>query len=322
LAEKGWIVTFGIKPNYPETGYGYIEGEGRVEHDALRVKKFREKPNRETAEEYLEAGNFFWNSGMFVFKASVMKGQFKTLAPEIYHPMASMWEKGRGAVLDDYCLLPNTSIDYAIMEKTDRAAILPSDFGWSDIGSWKSLYDFLPKDDHENVIDGDVMARNVEGCLVMGRERLVAVNSVRNLVVVDTSDSVFVSDMERSKDAKIFVEKLKEKNRGEHRKHNKESHPWGDRRVLESKNGRELSQAVIRPGARLDFLADDVSFRHAVVVEGEGLFVENGLQKPVAAGDSFDLADGGQAALENRGKALLVFYLVQTTKGFPAGPNS
>ena len=202
------------------------------------MKKFREKPDRPTAEKYLEAGNFFWNSGMFVFKASVMKEQFQLLAPEIWKGMGAMMAKGRRrACSKTIRSLPSTSIDYAIMEKTDKAALLPSDFGWSDIGSWKSLYDFLPKDDHGNVIDGDVMAENASGCFIMGRERLIAANCIDNLVIVDTPDSVFVSDLDRSKDAKLFVEKLKKSNRSEHRNHNEQSHPWGSRETLEARGG-------------------------------------------------------------------------------------
>ncbi len=315
LAESGLIVTFGIKPHYPETGYGYIEGEGDLEEDALKVKKFREKPDRNTAEKYLEAGNFFWNSGMFVFKASVMKEEFRVLAPEIWEGMGDMVARGEGVLLEDYSRLPNTSIDYAIMEKTDKAALLPSDFGWSDIGSWKSLYDFLPKDENGNVIDGDVMAENTSGCFIMGRERLVAANCIENLVIVDTPDSVFVSDLDRSKDAKVFVEKLKKSNRREHRDNNEQFYPWGSRATLEARAGREVSRVSVRSGARAAFSAAADSIQHVVVVEGEGLLLSNGQRNRLAPGDYFDLDREKETVLENSGAAALVFFHVRLLRG-------
>ncbi len=310
LAENDRIVTFGIKPHYAETGYGYIEGEGPLEENALKVKTFREKPDALTAEEYVKAGNFFWNSGMFVFKASVMLAEFKALAGEIHDGMAAMWENRKCAVFEEYSGMPNTSIDYAIMEKTDKAAILPSDFGWSDIGSWKSLYDFLEKDENGNVIDGDVIAKDAQGCFIMGRERLVAANCIKNLVIVDTPDSVFVSDMDRSKDVKSIVEKLKETNRPECRNHNTETHPWGTRTVLEHKNGREVSRIEIRPRASLEFSPDETSIRHLFITQGRGVFAQGERKGDVAVGDSVNL-ENMQARIENAGDIPLLFFCIK-----------
>ncbi len=317
LAEKDRIVTFGIKPQYAETGYGYIEGEGWLEENALKVKTFREKPDVPTAEEYVKAGNFFWNSGMFVFKATVMLEEFKALAKDIHERMAAMWKIHKGVVPEEYSRMPNTSIDYAIMEKTGKAAILPSDFGWSDIGSWKSLYDFLEKDENGNVIDGDVIAQDIQGCFVMGRERLVAANRIKNLVIVDTPDSVFVSDMDRSKDVKSIVEKLKETNRPECRNHNTETHPWGNRTVLEKRNGREVSRMEILPGAVLEFSSDETSIRHLFITQGCGVFTQGcgvfaqGEKKgDMAVGDSVNI-ENKQARIENAGDIPLLFFCIQ-----------
>ncbi len=216
LAKKGHVVTFGIKPHYPETGYGYIEGDEDIFAGALSIKRFVEKPDGKTAEKYIKAGNFFWNSGMFAFSASVIRDEFKVFEPELFRKLNNLVMKKDSISKKDYEQLPDISVDYAIMEKTHRGAVLPSDFGWSDIGSWKSLYDFLPKDDNNNVIKGDVIAKKTRNCLIMGNERLITANCLENMVVVETSDSVFVSDMDNSRDVKSIVTELKEKKRKEY----------------------------------------------------------------------------------------------------------
>jgi mannose-1-phosphate guanylyltransferase/mannose-6-phosphate isomerase len=216
LANEGFIVTFGIKPHYPETGYGYIEGKNELHNGALSIKRFVEKPDIKTAKEYIKAGNFFWNSGMFAFKASVIMNEFKAFEPELFKRMSNSVAAKETVAKTDYEKLPNISIDYAIMERTDRGAVLPSDFGWSDIGSWKSLYDFFPKDDKGNVIKGDVIAKKTRNCLIIGNKRLVAANCLENMVVVDTPDSIFISDMENTQDVKTIVTELKEKKRKEY----------------------------------------------------------------------------------------------------------
>ena len=166
LAEMGYIVTFGITPHYPETGYGYIEGAAELPEQAKAVKRFVEKPDLKTAQHYLESGNFYWNSGMFAFKASVMLDELKAHHPELLFKMQQLDLTQDALSRDAYEQVPNISIDYAIMEKTEKGAVLPSDFDWSDIGSWKSLYDFLPKEAGGNVLMGDVVTDNTAGCLI------------------------------------------------------------------------------------------------------------------------------------------------------------
>ena len=184
LAEAGYLVTFGIRPNYPETGYGYIEGADRISEDALSIKRFVEKPDKKTAEDYVAAGNFFWNSGMFAFRASVILEEFKQLTPELYREMDGIIQENGSVALEDYEALPDISIDYAVMEKTDKGVVVPSDFGWSDIGSWKSLYDFLIKDENGNVLDGDIIVKDTEDCFILCNKRLIATNHLKNMVVV------------------------------------------------------------------------------------------------------------------------------------------
>ncbi len=219
LAEMNYIVTFGIKPNYPETGYGYIEGGTSVKNGAVTIKKFVEKPDEKTAQQYIKAGNYFWNSGMFAFKASVMLEEFRTDEPDILKSMQEIIKKTDSAKDDLYRKLPDISIDCSIMEKTVRGVVLPSDFGWSDIGSWKSLYDILPKDSGNNVVDGDVVLRDTKNCFIKGEKRLVVANGLENILVVETPDAVFISEMSNSSDVKCIVNELKDQNRRECRVH-------------------------------------------------------------------------------------------------------
>ncbi|MBL0732380.1 MAG: mannose-1-phosphate guanylyltransferase/mannose-6-phosphate isomerase [Desulfosarcina sp.] len=255
LAEEGYIVTFGITPHYPETGYGYIEGsKSQTLHDDARpIKRFVEKPDRITAEKYLKAGNFFWNSGMFAFKASILIEEFKTYQPDLLLTMEEIFHNNKPITKTDYERLENISIDYAIMEKTDKGVVLPSDFGWSDIGSWKSLYDFLEKDHNNNVIDGDVIARNIEKCFIKSHERLIAASNLKNIAVIETPDSVFVSNLDNSRDVKAIVTKLKEKGRREYHRHKFVHHPWGILISLEQKKGYSVKRLLVYPEKSVEF---------------------------------------------------------------------
>jgi mannose-1-phosphate guanylyltransferase/mannose-6-phosphate isomerase len=297
LARAGYIVTFGIKPHYPETGYGYIEGEGELKEGALRVKRFVEKPDLSTAERYLQSGRFFWNSGMFAFKASVMVQELAIYQPDLLDAMKKLVADGSSAFSQAYQRLPKLSIDVAVMEKTDKAAVLPADFGWSDIGSWNSLHAFLPKDVNGNVLTGDVIAKNADNCLVMGHERLIAVNNIRDLVVVETPDAVFVSDLESSRDVKSIVDILKEQGRKEIRKHKTAHHPWGSITVLAQKDDFRIARYTIDGGGSLTVDTDDHNCTYLVIVKGSAE-VEG---KTLATGQFIVLAGSKTAVLENTG---------------------
>lgn len=248
LANQGHIVTFGIQPNYPETGYGYIEGDKALPRNALTIKRFLEKPDKETAQKFIEAGNFFWNSGMFAFKASVLMDEIRIHLPTLLDKMQQNLSDKPDMSLEEYQNLPNISIDYAVMEKTKKGAVLPSDFGWSDIGSWKSLYDFLPKDASGNVIDGDVVVQNTQNCFIFGYERLIAANRLKDMVIVETPDAVFVSDIDNSRDVKNIVDTIKEEGREEHHHHRTVHHPWGSATLLEKSEHYQVSRLIVYPG--------------------------------------------------------------------------
>ncbi len=309
LADQGYIVTFGITPHYAETGYGYVEGEAAVSEGALCVKRFVEKPDRKTAQQYIKAGNFFWNSGMFAFKASVIMDEFRTWQPDLLEKMDAIFDPVRPMTKADYDQLPNISIDYAVMEKTTRGVVLPSDFGWSDIGSWKSLYDFLPKDADLNVIDGDVIANDTRGCFILGRDRLIAVNHLKDSVVVETPDSIFVSDIDHSRDVKSIVARLKEKGRKEYHQHRTIYYPWGSQTWLEQKNDFTVSKLMIYPGSTLQVDMDASAAIHLIVVQGAARVTADGQTRLLNQGMSTAIAEKGGVLVENAGDQPI--YLIQ-----------
>jgi mannose-1-phosphate guanylyltransferase/mannose-6-phosphate isomerase len=302
LAEKGYIVTFGIKPNYPETGYGYVEGADEIFDGALAIKRFVEKPDAETAEKYVKAGNFFWNSGMFAFMGSVMIEEFRKYQPELLKIMEDIISKDSSLTVDEYKRLPDISIDYAIMENTDKGVVLPSDFGWSDIGSWKSLYDFLPKDENNNVIDGDVIAKDTKNCFIMGRNRLIATNHLNRMVVVETPDSVFVSDLDNSRDVKSIVNQLKGNGRKEYQKHNKVHHPWGRRTVLEQEDDIKVERLVIYPDSNLQLKVDGSVLQHLIVIKGRAGIISDRQTEFLSKGDSKIISGNESVKIDNPGE--------------------
>jgi mannose-1-phosphate guanylyltransferase/mannose-6-phosphate isomerase len=312
LAEMGYIVTFGITPHYPETGFGYIEGAGEIDFGALCVKRFVEKPDRKTAEQYIDAGNYFWNSGMFTFKASVMIQELGVHHSELLLKMKQLPLDGTPVALKDYRQLPNISIDYAVMEKTDKAAVLPSDFGWSDIGSWKSLYDFTPKDTNGNVIEGDVISENTQNSLIMGHERLIATNKLKNMVIVDTPDSVFVSDLENSRDVKLIVEKLEEKGRSEFQKHKTSYHLWGTLTVIETSPNFSVVRRDMYPGSKCEIKTDSSTVKHLIVTKGFAKSITDNQSRLLNAGQSLMLTGNQMLVLENTGDESLIVIGIKT----------
>jgi mannose-1-phosphate guanylyltransferase/mannose-6-phosphate isomerase len=309
LANKGHIVTFGITPHYPETGYGYVEGGDAVSEDALTLKRFVEKPDLASAKTYLDAGNFFWNSGMFTFKASVMLEEFKTYQKEMIDRMAQIVSLGDFPEKEAYELLADISIDHAIMEKTKKGVVLPSKFGWSDIGSWKSLYDFLPKDNHNNVIDGDVIAKDTTNSFIMGHKRLIATNHINNMVVVETPDSVFVSDIDSSRDVKSIVKSLKENGREEYQKHQKVNHPWGSASILEQKDEYLVSRIIVYPDALYEIENETSGLKRLDILKGKAEVITDGEKYLLAKGESTTISGDNRATVRNTGETNL--YMIE-----------
>jgi len=264
LAQDGFIVTFGIKPQFPETGYGYIEGGIPIEECGLRIKRFIEKPNEEKAIEYLNSGNYFWNTGIFAFKASTIINEFREHAPEIFEILAG----GNHVDESAYSKLPNISFDYAIMENTDRGAVLPVSFKWSDVGSWKSVYDFLPKENNNNVLNGDIIAKNSKNCLIKGDRRLIVANGLSDIAVVDTEDAILISHIDHSSNVKSIVNELKEDGRQESFSHQIVNKPWGYYLNLNTDDGYKVKKIVVNPGGKLSLQKHEHRSEHWIISKG------------------------------------------------------
>ncbi len=311
LAKDDYVVTFGIQPHYPETGYGYVEGGKKLPGGAFAIRRFVEKPDMLTAKKYIEAGNFFWNSGMFAFKASVILSEFKTYQPKLLSRMEALLKPHKHISRKDYDQLTDISIDYAIMEKTKKGVVLPSDFGWSDIGSWKSLYDYLPKDGNNNVIEGDVLVENTENCFIHGQQRLIAVNHLQNLVVVETPDAVFVSDMEHSRDVKSIVNNLKQEGRSEFHRHQTVIFPWGKRTLLESKDNVITARLLLNPNASMELDVATKGTQHLLILSGSAKVSTDQQDQILKKARSATFTAQRSIRIENTGKRPLALITIQ-----------
>jgi mannose-1-phosphate guanylyltransferase/mannose-6-phosphate isomerase len=284
-AEKGEIVTFGINPDSPETGYGYIECSALDKSAATTgvqmVKSFTEKPTQSIAEKYLTAGNHLWNSGLFMMRSSVWVDVIKQANPAIYESCERAIKNGDKDGdfywLDEeaFATSPSDSIDYAVMENIGKespinASVITLDVGWSDIGSWSSVWQEREQDDAGNVIDGDVIQTNTRNCLIKAQDRLVAVIGCEDLVVVDTADALMIADKGNSQDVKIFVDGLKENSRKEYENHLQVFRPWGSYETLQMRDGFQVKRIIVDPGKRLSLQLHHQRSEHWVVVEGVG----------------------------------------------------
>jgi mannose-1-phosphate guanylyltransferase/mannose-6-phosphate isomerase len=285
LAEAGAVVTFGIEPTSPETGYGYIEqGEGG------QIASFKEKPDQAVARNYVAAGNYLWNSGMFAFSIGTLLGEMEKFVPKILTCMQEAVRKGVSdgrffrLDADSMASCPSDSIDYALMEKTTSGAVVAADLGWSDIGSWKALWDVLGKDENGNVVQGDVLLEDTKNCLVKSENVLVATVGMEDTLVVETADAILVAPLSRSQDVKKVVARLKACNRKEFSLHTTVYRPWGSYTVLEELPRFQIKRITVNPHAKLSLQMHHHRHEHWVVVSGtakvtngdeEALFYEN-----------------------------------------------
>ncbi len=311
-ASQGNLLTFGIVPHAPETGYGYIaRGEGN------RVDSFVEKPDLVKAKEYLQAGNYFWNSGMFAFSVATVLAEMERYAPDI---VANM-EKAVLAGVDDGLffrfnekymdMCPSDSIDYALMEKTRRAVVLPADMGWSDIGSWQSLWQVSEKDDHGNLTTGDVLLEDVNNSLIRTEGRMVAAIGLENMMVVDTADAVLVAPLARSQDVKKIVTRLKADKREQFHLHKKVYRPWGSYTVLEANDRFQIKRITVNPGASLSLQMHHHRYEHWVVVSGVAEIVKGEKTFFLQENESVYIPVGTKHRLANRQDEVLELIEVQ-----------
>ena len=302
LAETNNLVTFGITPQYPETGFGYIEAEGE------RVISFKEKPDAITAQAYLDAGNYYWNSGMFCFKAGAFLEELKKHSPKIYETSLSAYNNAKTDEMirishDDMSAIPEDSIDYAVMEKSNKVKVIPSDIDWSDLGSFESLDEEI--DSSENVINID-SSNN----LILSSKQVAAID-VNDLIIIDTADALLVSKKGSSQKVKQVVKRLKEENSELPNIHVTAHRPWGTYTILDESNGYKVKRIVVKPGKRLSLQKHYHRSEHWIVVSGAAVVTRGTEEYSVRANESTYIPMGEVHRLENVGKIALVMIEAQ-----------
>ena len=274
LAENNKLVTFGIVPDKAETGYGYIKANIDNTADYYKIQSFTEKPNEEDAKKYLDSGSYFWNSGMFMFKASIYLQELEKFEPEILASCKKSCQteyKDKDFIRlnnDEFRQCPEQSIDYGVMEHTEGAMVVPLDANWSDIGSWDALWNAKNKDKNGNVSEGDVILDEVKNTYAYSSNRLVSVIGVSDLVIIDTQDALLVADKKYSQNIKNIVNQLKQDNRSEADNHRKVFRPWGYYDSIDADDGFQVKRILVNPGAKLSLQKHEHRAEHWVVVKG------------------------------------------------------
>lgn len=316
LARAGGLVTFGVKPTRPETGYGYIEADGHS------VRRFVEKPDLAKAQEYLASGRFLWNSGMFCFGAGALLQQLREHAPEVYESATAclaasktMSSPGVQQIELDrpgFSAVPSVSIDVALMERSKLVAVVPADLGWSDVGSWTALSELTPPDAAGNRIEGEVLLHEASNCFVRSEDRVVAMVGVDDLIVVDTVDALLVASRAHAQNVKAIVDQLKKRGNETYRLHREVHRPWGTYTVLEEGNRFKIKRIVVRPAASLSLQMHHHRNEHWIVVSGMARVVNGESEMFVNTNESTYIPAGHKHRLENPGMIDLVMIEVQS----------
>lgn len=313
LAKDNALVTFGVKPTRPETGYGYIRAG-----DDFAVAEFVEKPNLETAQAYLNSGDYFWNSGMFLFKAKTYLEELSNHRNDIAQSVKQAFEqrsKDRDFIRIDveaFSNCPAESIDYAVMELTKKAKVVPYNGDWSDIGAWDALYDYADKDADQNVLLGDVMSEGTTNSLIRSETRLVAAVGVNNLIIVETADAVLVMGKDNAQDVKKIVKRIKDEGREEHMFHTTVHRPWGTYQTVDLGNRHQVKRIMVKPGEKLSVQMHHHRAEHWVVVSGTAKVQNGDKEILLTENESTYIPVGVVHALENPGKIPLELVEVQS----------
>ena len=300
LSKKDNLVTFGIKPTFAETGFGYIEAENE------NLKAFHEKPNLKTAKKYLNAGNYYWNSGMFCFKAGVFLEELQKYSPSIYNTcQTALKNANKKGILrikyEEMLNIPDNSIDYAVMEKSRKVKVVASDIGWSDVGSFDALYNELEQENNGNTKNSQHIAIDSKNNLIIGDERVIATIDVENLIIIDSGDALLVSKKGSSQKVKKVVQKLKEQNSHLPNIHLTAHRPWGTYTVLEDTPGYKIKRIVVKPGKRLSLQKHYHRNEHWIVVSGTATVTVGDETKIIRANESTYIKMGEVHRLANNG---------------------
>ena len=314
IAEQGYIVTFGICPNYPETGYGYIKTKNKL-MSGYKVEKFVEKPDIKTAEQYLKSGEYYWNSGIFLGKISTFIEEFKKYAPEIYENIQS------DSFFEDYTInsavydkMPSISIDYAIMEKSDKVALVELESDWNDLGSWQSIYDVKEKDKNGNVLTGNVIVNNVKNSYIYSQKETVAVSGLENIILVETEDAIMACKLNESQDVKNLYGKLKLTESRITKLHKTIYKPWGFYTVINTGDGYLTRTICIEPHKKMQEQINKKISKHWVVLEGQAVVLKNEKEYTLSAGESIDIPFESKHALKNDNNEELKILEVQKSE--------
>ena len=306
LAKLGKIVTLGIQPNHPETGYGYIQA-GKPYSGGFAVQSFREKPDQRTAETYIAAGNYYWNSGMFAFTIRCFMEELQAYQPAVYE----LAESGLDGMTANFAEMPNISIDYAIAEKSKELVMLPITAAWNDIGSWDAIYDVLDKDSNGNAVKGDCIPIECSNTLILGHSRLIAGIGLEDILVVETDDVIVVAKKGESQKVKDLVCELKLKGRIEVDQHTTVYRPWGFYTVLGSGNGYRMKKVVVNPGESLSLQMHYHRSEHWIVIGGTAKVTIGDTKQMVHENESIFVPQTTKHRLENPGKLPLQIIEVQ-----------
>lgn len=316
FAEQGKLVVFGIQPEHAETGYGYIEALGN------QVIRFVEKPSLVKAQEYLDSGRFLWNSGMFCLSIKTILNELEQHCPEILLTTKSCLEQSRHSVHPGYTqleldelsfkLVPEASIDYAVVEKSDKLAVVPCTIGWSDIGSWNSLGDLVASDEQGNRIEGDVLVHDVTNCYIQGKDRMIGAVGVDNLIIIDTPDALLVADKSKVQEVKRIYAELKMQDHETYKLHRTVHRPWGTYTVLEKGPRFKIKRIEVKPGASLSLQMHHHRSEHWIIVSGMAKVTNGEEVMYVNTNESTYIPAGHKHRLENPGVIDLVMIEVQS----------
>lgn len=318
LAEEGYLVTFGIQPTAPETGFGYIKKGKEIGKEGYVVDQFVEKPKEEVARKFLESGNHYWNAGIFMFRADRYLEELKKYAPhleiEVQNAIKTAVTNANVISLDKGAFeqADSISIDYAVMEHTEKAALVPLNTAWTDLGSWEAFYDSKPKDKSGNVLEGDVISVDTQRCYINSRTRLVATIGLKDLAIVETTDAVLITPLDRAQSVREVVERLKKDKRPEADVNPLVYRPWGSYEGLTKGNRFQVKRIVVRPGEELSLQKHYHRAEHWIIVEGSAEIVLGEQRLFLTENQSTYIPSGEIHQLKNPGKIPLVVIEVQS----------
>lgn len=322
LAVQGHMVTFGLQPDYPETGYGYIKKGQDLSGTGFKVAEFLEKPALEDAERFVSSGDYFWNSGMFCMRADVLLEEAQRYAPDLLQEVEACWaglERLTGLEHnqvelrgDQFAQVTDISIDVALMERSDKVAVVPCQLGWSDIGSWKAMCELTPATEDGNRIFGEVLLHDVQNCYIDSPSRLTAAVGVEDLIIVDTPDALLVAHEGRTQDVKVIANRLKDSNHAAYYGHVTTIRPWGVYTVLNESARYKIKRIVVKPQATLSLQSHHHRSEHWIVVSGAAQVVNGDESYLLSTNESTFIRAGEKHRLSNPGVIDLVLIEVQS----------